>query len=250
MYHTLIACSLTLATFATCLFLPRCTSIGGPELAECSKLVADAWAAQRAFLVVASQCKKPSDKLAVMKSCGVVDACQAAGKATKRGDFENHYKTVAEGLGALNWLMIEPQPREIIEAQVGAADYSANKIRIAFKRNTDAFNPTQHAFCDSFKKLLNDLIPYTKAHHLTGVTWNFKGGDAAGFKAPAAPAVAAAAPKPPAAAAAGGGGADLAAEMAKLKDNAAAGLKKVAPGVGEMREARGRLFCLFTYPQL
>ena len=44
-----------------------------------------------------------------------------------RGAFELHYKTLSEGLGALNWLMIEPQPREIIEAQIGAADYSANK---------------------------------------------------------------------------------------------------------------------------
>ena len=65
--------------------------------------------------------------MAVMKGCGVVDACQAAGKAQKRGDFELHYKAVAEGLGCLNWLMIEPKPRDFIEAQIGSMDYSANK---------------------------------------------------------------------------------------------------------------------------
>jgi len=209
--------------------------MGGAELAECSKLVGNAWAAQRAFLVVASQCKKPADLMGLMKSCGVVDACQAAGKACKRGDFEHHYKTVSEGLGALNWLMIEPQPREMIEGQIGAADYSANKIRIKFKRNSDAFDANQHAFCDAFKKLLTDLMPYTKAHHLTGVAWNFKGGDAAGFKAQPtpAPAASAAASQP---AAAAGAGADLAAEMAKLKDNAAAGLKKVTKDMQTWRK--------------
>ena len=54
-----------------------------------------------------------------LRVCG----CQAS----KRGPFELHFKTVAEGLGALNWLMIEPNPREMIEHGVGGADYSANK---------------------------------------------------------------------------------------------------------------------------
>ena len=48
-------------------------------------------------------------------------------QAIKRGDFELHYKTVSESLGCLNWLMVAPQPKEIIEAQLGSADYSANK---------------------------------------------------------------------------------------------------------------------------
>lgn len=104
-----------------------CKAIGGADMAAINDLVAGAWAAQRAFLVTASQCKKPADKLAVMKASGVVDACGAANKAIKRGDFELHYKMVAEGLGSLNWLMIEPKPREIIENQIGSADFHGNK---------------------------------------------------------------------------------------------------------------------------
>eukprot|EP00615_Pteridomonas_danica_P004366 CAMPEP_0114354250 /NCGR_PEP_ID=MMETSP0101-20121206/19305_1 /TAXON_ID=38822 ORGANISM="Pteridomonas danica, Strain PT" /NCGR_SAMPLE_ID=MMETSP0101 /ASSEMBLY_ACC=CAM_ASM_000211 /LENGTH=469 /DNA_ID=CAMNT_0001495557 /DNA_START=48 /DNA_END=1457 /DNA_ORIENTATION=+ len=209
-------------------FTAACAAIGGEDLATCSKLVTDAWAAQRAFLVMASECKKPADLMGAMKSTGVVDACQAANKAVKRGDFELHYKAVQEGLGALNWLMVEPKPRDVIEAQVGAQDYHANKIRIQYKRNTDKFDENQHAFCDSFKKLLNDLIPYTKAHHLTGVAWNFKGKDMASFTPPAAPA-APAAPATKAAsaspAAPAGGIGDLKSEL--KMDNAAVGLKKV-----------------------
>ena len=45
----------------------------------------------------------------------------------KRGAFELHYKAVSEALNSLNWLMVEPTPREIIAAQLEAADYNLNK---------------------------------------------------------------------------------------------------------------------------
>jgi hypothetical protein len=64
-------------------FAEACATIGGPDAAACNELVVNAWSAQRAFLVMASQCKKPAkpeDMMALMKQCGVVDACQAAGK--------------------------------------------------------------------------------------------------------------------------------------------------------------------------
>jgi hypothetical protein len=73
----------SIALQITLLFLKiyfSCAAIGGEDLATCSKLVTDAWAAQRAFLVMASQCKKPADVMGAMKACGVVDACGAASK--------------------------------------------------------------------------------------------------------------------------------------------------------------------------
>lgn len=111
--------------------------------------------------------------------------------------------------------------------------HTHTRIRLQFKRNTDAFNADQHAVCDSFKKLLSGLMPFIKEHHMAGVEWNPRGGDAMAFKAPAAAAAAAPAAKTPPAAAAGGGArpampmGDLKAEMEAKKDNAAAGLKKV-----------------------
>lgn len=206
-------------------FADACAALGGPDAATCRDLVANAWAAQRAFLVTAASSKKPAkpeDLMAVMKQCGVVDACQAAGKvrrgdpretgrsrarldekkveknkqgnaharfaprallyiinyisllllgllylgetaegsttlrfshprsshfcprhvfffffaqAAKRGAFELHFKAVSESLGCLNWLLVAPMPREIVEAQLGSADYSANKcVRALFRR--------------------------------------------------------------------------------------------------------------------
>jgi hypothetical protein len=33
-------------------------------------------------------------------------------------------------------------------------------------------SPDQIAFCDTFKALLQQLMPYVKEHHTTGVSWN------------------------------------------------------------------------------
>ena len=56
-------------------------------------------------------------------------------QAAKRGAFELHFKAVSESLGCLNWLLVAPMPREIVEAQLGSADYSANKcVRALFRR--------------------------------------------------------------------------------------------------------------------
>lgn len=37
------------------------------------------------------------------------------------------------------------------------------RIRLQYKRNTEAFKAEQHAFCDSLKKLFSDLLPFIKA---------------------------------------------------------------------------------------
>ena len=190
-------------------FTAACDAIGGEDAAALKELWTSGWAAQRQFLVVASKCKKPADKMGVLKATGCVDAVQSASKAVKRGDWEFHYKAVSEAMNCLNWLMIDGNPREVIDAQLEASDYNQNKIRIKFKRNTDNFDQNQHDFCDALKQLLKDLSPYTKTHHVAGVTWNFKGGDALAFagSAPAAaPAPAAMQQKAAPAAAAGGGG--------------------------------------------
>jgi len=75
-------------------FAEACATIGGPDAAACNELVVSAWSAQRNFLVMASQCKKPAkpeDMMTLMKQCGVVDACQAAGKVGKKAPYMGVY---------------------------------------------------------------------------------------------------------------------------------------------------------------
>ena len=63
-------------------------------------------------------------------------------------------KTISEGVGCVSWLMVKPGPRDFIENFVGGSDYWANNIRKEFR----ATDPTQIAFCDSFKALLINVM--------------------------------------------------------------------------------------------
>lgn len=186
----------------------------------------------RGFLVMASKCKKPAEfPGAVMP---FVEPCQAAMKEASanvsRGDWECHQKTVSEGLGCLSWLLVEPAPRDFIENFIGGQDFWANKIRVKFKKS----DPNQIKYCDTFKKLIVDLMPYVKEYHMTGVTYNPKGLDVKDYSPPSSssssaappPAAPKAAAAPPKSATGGGGGlGDLKAALGG--GNVTSGLKKV-----------------------
>lgn len=204
-------------------FLEAGKALGGDAAAGADR-IQRAWQAQRDFLLLASQSRKP-DPQSIAKLLAPVQAIvKEVRDNVNRNEWENHSKTLMEGVQALGWLAIEPAPRDFIESYVGGSDYWANNIRREHRKT----NPTQMAFVDGFKSLLTELMAYVKEYHTTGVAWNPRGGDAsaAAASAPAA-APAPAAAKPAAAAAApAAGGAGLFAELNK-GGNITAGLKKV-----------------------
>ena len=175
--------------------------LGPGDISECGKVVKEAWTELRAFLVMSTECKKPAALDATLLG-GLMEKMKAVQPLQKKGDWEKHAKTVGEGIAALNWICIEPNPREFIESYIGGSDYYANAIRKEFRTT----NPDQVAFCDAFKLLLNGLLAYVKEFHFRGVTWNPKGCDVKDYKvgasgaAPATAATAAAAPADAAAA--------------------------------------------------
>jgi adenylyl cyclase-associated protein len=144
---------------------------GGAEVA--SSFVERGWNKQREFLVKATQAKKPSmpDRQAALAD--ITTIIGEASRAIERDDWENHYKAVSEGIQCLTWLLVEPAPRDFIENFIGGSDFWANKIRVAYRKT----EPKQIAFCDTFKTLISELIPFVKDHHMTGVTWNANGVD-------------------------------------------------------------------------
>ena len=98
-----------------------------------------------------------------------------------------------------NRLVVKPAPRDFIESFIGGSDYWANGIRKEYRTS----NPDQVAFCNTFKALLQQLMDYVKAFHLTGVTWNPKGVPVSEYQSSgggAAPTAPSAAAKPAAAA--------------------------------------------------
>lgn len=188
---------------AECLdpFVATCNSLGD-DAATVGNLIKDAWMEMRAFLLMASKCKEPASQQAIMPLLGNLSAVnKKIAASVQRNDWENHTKTCSEGSQCLNWLLVKPAPRDFIESYIGGSDYWANGIRKKHRTT----NPTHVAFCDGFKKLLQELMAYVKEHHTTGVVWNNKSGmDVSEYKADGSatpPAAPAAQPKAAAAAA-------------------------------------------------
>jgi adenylyl cyclase-associated protein len=160
----------------------------GDEPKSLAAITEKAFAAQRAYLLMASKCKKPAspnpEHLKDLQAC----LKEINGLRDNRSEFANHQNMINEGIQALGWLCVEPAPKPFIESYVGGSDFWGNKIRVQFKTS----NPDQIEFVTSFKALLTELMAYVKAHHTTGVTWNPKGGDSGSYtpSAPAAPAAA------------------------------------------------------------
>ena len=154
-------------------FVASAQALGG-QAVDLAALVQEAWGAQRDFLVMATAVKQPSaDAQIVARLGGVQATIQKAQKAIQRNDYENHAKTIAEGLQALSWVVVRPAPVDFIENFVGASDFWGNKVRIQHKKT----EPKHVAFVDTFKKLILELMVYVKEHHTVGVTWNPKGVD-------------------------------------------------------------------------
>ncbi|CAM9862612.1 unnamed protein product [Ectocarpus fasciculatus] len=214
---------------AKCLepFVAACGTLGGGAAAG-GAVIKKAWAAQRDFLVMASNCKKPDQTVLGSKMAPLQACLKEAGDCRTRDDFENHTKAMGEAMGCVSWVMMYPPaglPKDMVEPTIGGSDYWANKVRMQYRKT----NPEQAAFCDTLKALLTGLLAYVQGNHKTGLEWNAKGGDCAAFSGggsapPAPPAAArAAAPARPAM---GGGNNALFGELSKGLA-VTSGLKKV-----------------------
>jgi adenylyl cyclase-associated protein len=153
-------------------FVEVCNKLGG-DAATLGQLVKAAWDEMRSFLLMASACKEPPQAKLTELFMKVAERQKAVANSVQRNEWEKHCKTCAEGVQALNWLMVKPAPRDFIEAYIGGSDYWANNIRREYR----ATNPDQVAFCDTFKAMIMELMVYVKEYHTTGVSWNPKGVD-------------------------------------------------------------------------
>jgi len=210
-------------------FVDACNKLGG-DAALLGNLVKEAWGEMRVYLLRATACKEPAQAALgpLLQPLGI--KTKAISDLVKRNEWEKHTKTCQEGVQALNWLVVKPAPRDFIENYVGGSDYWANNIRREFRTT----NPDHVAFCDTFKKLLLELMVYVKEYHTTGVTWNPRGVDVSAYSesgsasaapsttsaptassAPATTAPAVAKSAAPSATAAAAGGAGLFSELSK-----------------------------------
>lgn len=147
----------------------------GDDFKILAALTEKAFATQRAFLVMASRCRKPEVVSAELVK--ELQQCVVEVKAMRdcRSELLNHVNMVREGIEALGWVCVERTPRPFVESFIEGIDYWGNRIRVQFK----ASDPDQVEFVVTFKELFVQLEAYIKAHHLTGVAWNSKGIDSA-----------------------------------------------------------------------
>lgn len=157
--------------------------------------------AQRTFLNVVSQAKKPSDevfgKLLADTSAAVAKVIEI--RDSNRGNEQwNHLSTLSEAAPFFGWVQVSPTPGPFVKEYKGNAEFYSNKIRVANKGKDE----DQMTFANGFSQFLNGLIEYIKKYHTTGLSWNAKGDDASKFigaaaPAPAAPKAAGGPPPPP-----------------------------------------------------
>ena len=164
-------------------FVALSTEIGG-KVGEIGAEVDKCFKAQRAFLEMASQSKKPdgwpgcADILQPMSDC-----MMAIGEISDFGDQKNHTKMMGEGIQSAAWVAVEPTPVPHVKETLPASMFYGNKILVEFKGKDQ-----KHIdWVNAWKDFLTDLADYIKRNHTTGVTWNPNGGvaSAAGGAAPA-----------------------------------------------------------------
>jgi adenylyl cyclase-associated protein len=204
--------------------------IGG-EVATQADLVFEAVNAQKAFLAVASQSKKPDQATLQKLIEGTAQKMGAVGEIREKNRASKLFgnlSAISEGISALGWVVVEPTPGPHVKEARGSSEFYSNKLLTAHKNKDSDEDKNQVTWVASWNGFLKDLEPYVKQFHTTGVAWNPRGGDAAAAKpAAAAPAAApkAAAPAATPAAAPKRGG--LLSEINAVGDGKKPALNKV-----------------------
>eukprot|EP01041_Mallomonas_annulata_P003357 gene3357-6647_t len=157
-------------------FVGAATKLGG-DAETIAGMTKEAFEELRKFLLMAAACKEPAQAALAPLLAGLGAKMKAIAGAVSRNAWEKHTKTVSEGLGCLNWVMVKPAPCDFIESFIGGSDYWANGIRKEYRTT----NPDQIAFCDTFRTLINEMKLYVKEFHTTGVQWNARGVDVSAY---------------------------------------------------------------------
>lgn len=152
-----------------------------PLVQQQAALVKQAVTAQRAFLSVASQSKKPADSAlqSLLKptsdKMAEISGIRDKNRAHK---FFNWLSVLSEGISALGWVVISPTPGPAVDEARSSSEFYSNKILMQYKNNKDAEGELQREWVGAFNNFLKELRSYIKQYHTTGLSWNPRGGEA------------------------------------------------------------------------
>ncbi|GAA5830249.1 hypothetical protein JCM11251_001283 [Rhodosporidiobolus azoricus] len=155
----------------------------GGLIAEQSQQVANGFIAQRAFIELASACKKvetsaPAYQEIIKPTQTALMAVIEVKEKNRSSKESNQLTVVSEGIPALGWVTLDSKPGPYVGEFKDSAMFWVNRVIKEHKET----NPKQVEWARSFVALLEDLRKYIMEYHTTGLTWNPKGADAATYK--------------------------------------------------------------------
>ncbi|XP_020276905.1 cyclase-associated protein 1-like [Asparagus officinalis] len=170
--------------------LSAAEKIGGQVL-EATKILQEAFAAERDLLVKAKQCQKPDVAGLAEFLKPLNDVIVKANSLTegRRSDAFNHLKAAADSLVALAWVAYLGKdcgmslPIAHVEESWQMAEFYNNKVLVGY-RNTD---PNHVEWAKALKDLyFPGLRDYVKAFYPLGLVWGPAGGKVSSAQAAAA----------------------------------------------------------------
>ncbi|UJR23568.1 hypothetical protein I4U23_026556 [Adineta vaga] len=162
-YNTIV--NESLATFVT-----TSRKIGG-ELSTMIDHLVRLFDAQRAFLRLAIQTKKPTNEQQIIDlikpQSMEIEAIVGFTNQNRKSTLFNHLSAISEGIPAFGWILISPTPAPHIKEMSDAAQFYSNRVLKDFK-DKDSFHTE---WVKQWIKILTELHAYVKQYHTTGLTW-------------------------------------------------------------------------------
>jgi len=149
------------------------------DMGTLGSLLTELFTGVRYVVLLASKSKIPSDMMELQPHLKPITDVVGKIRALRlKRDFDNHCKAINEILPCVSWVTCRAPtqlPAPFVKECIGSSDFWSNRIRKEFKGKEDDAAKLQLAFCDSMKKLLEDLAAYINEFHKTGLEFNPKG---------------------------------------------------------------------------
>ncbi|KAM4704646.1 adenylyl cyclase-associated protein 2 [Rhinophrynus dorsalis] len=143
--------------------------IGG-DVETHAGMVENAFKAERAFLVFASQHEQPqeSEEALTLKPISErILEIQTFRERNRGSKMFNHLSAISDSIPALGWIAMSPTPGPYVKEMMDAATFYTNRVLKDYK-NTD----TCHVdWVKSYLNIWSELQAYIKEYHTTGVSW-------------------------------------------------------------------------------
>ncbi|KAJ1836115.1 suppressor of rasval19 [Coemansia sp. RSA 2711] len=155
----------------------ECSGKIGGVVGEQAQAVGQLYTAQRDFVRMAGDTKKPAaaqlpSLLGAQQQA--IQAVVALKDGNRASEFFDNLSAVAEGIAAFGWVAVESTPVPYINDMKESAEFYSNRVLKQWREK----DPNQVEWVKAFLSILRELAAYVKQFHTTGVVWNPNGNDA------------------------------------------------------------------------